>query len=171
MTLATRIAVMDAGHIRQFGDPASIYDDPADLFVAGFMGSPPMNMIPGRVRRNGGLFVEPRDAPDGLLFPLPPETAGQVSVSDGHEVVLGLRPETIFAAGTELPGANRFLFSRPVSVVEPTGPDTMIVFEIGDMDLVARVRPEDSRATGEIFDFEVDMSKAKLFDAETGRAF
>ena len=47
----------------------------------------------------------------------------------------------------------------------------MIVFEIGDMDLVARVRPEDSRATGEIFDFEVDMSKAKLFDAETGRAF
>ena len=55
MTLATRVAVMDNGHIRQFADPATIYEDPADLFVASFMGSPPMNMIPGRPVSDGGL--------------------------------------------------------------------------------------------------------------------
>ena len=170
MTLATRIAVMDEGHIRQFDDPGTIYDDPADLFVAGFMGSPPMNMIPGRLRRDDGFYIEPPHAPDNLRFPLPPRVAARMTGSEGQKVVLGLRPETIFAAGTELPGESRFVFSRPVSVVEPTGPDTMIVFEIGEMDLIARVRPEDARATGEMFDFEVDMSKAKLFDAETGLA-
>ena len=86
---------------------------------------------------------------------------------EGRDVILGLRPEAIFAAGTELPGAHRFVFERPVSVVEPTGPDTMILFHHVGTDIVARVRPEDARPEGALFQFEADMEKAKLFDADT----
>ena len=172
MTLASRIAVMDNGHIRQVAEPGVIYDDPVDLFVAGFMGSPPMNMLPGVLRRGGqtaGLSVEVADAATGALrFPLPQRFADRVSAPDGQAVVLGLRPEAIFMAGTELPGPDRFVFERPVEVVEPTGPDTMIVFAIGETDMIARVRPEDARAPGASFSFEVDMGKAKVFDAGTG---
>ncbi|WP_212523500.1 ATP-binding cassette domain-containing protein [Actibacterium sp. MT2.3-13A] len=168
MTLATRIAVMDNGHIRQVADPATIYENPVDLFVAGFMGSPPMNMIRGRLVRDGGLFFAPLGDRDGVRFPIAAAEAARIGAPDGQEVVLGLRPETIFAAGTELPGPDRFVFERPVAVVEPTGPDTMIVFEIGGQDLIARVRPEDAHPPGTPFRFEVDMGKAKLFDAGTG---
>ncbi|TCP39018.1 ABC transporter ATP-binding protein [Rhodovulum marinum] len=171
MTLATRIAVMDNGHIRQFADPATIYENPVDMFVAGFMGSPPMNMIPGRVWHDGGkVFVLPRGARESIRFPVDGPAARGADLPDGHEVILGLRPETIFAAGTELPGPNRYVFDAPVEVVEPTGPDTMIVFQIGGQDLIARVRPEDVAKPGRAFRFEVDMTKAKLFDAETGKA-
>ncbi len=171
MTLASRIAVMDNGHVRQFADPTTIYEHPVDLFVAGFMGSPPMNMLPGHLRRRDGRTVVTApsdDSPDALHFPLPDRLANRLDQPDGHEVVLGLRPETIFRAGSELPGDERFTFKRPVSVVEPTGPDTMIVFEIGATELIARVRPEDASKPGTPFDFEVDMAKAKIFDAKTG---
>lgn len=168
MTLATRIAVMDAGHIRQFADPFTVYDDPVDLFVAGFMGSPPMNMIEGKLRQDGGSFVECGAPGAELRFPLPEAMARRVAGHDGLAVILGLRPETIFAAGSELPGPDRFCFELPVAVVEPTGPDTMIVFEIGGRDLIARVRPQDARPQGTRFRFEVEMRKAKLFEAASG---
>ncbi|GGE51047.1 ABC transporter ATP-binding protein [Actibacterium pelagium] len=171
MTLASRIAVMDEGRIRQYGPPEEIYENPVDLFVAGFMGSPPMNMLPGRLLRTGDeVFVETGDDEARVRFPLPDAIANRIEVGNGHEVVLGLRPEAIFAAGTELPGADRFIFERPVEVVEPTGPDTMIVFGIGSVELIARVRPEDARDPGTPFSFEVDMSKAKLFDQSSGRS-
>ncbi|MDM7931470.1 sn-glycerol-3-phosphate ABC transporter ATP-binding protein UgpC [Tabrizicola sp.] len=168
MTLATRIAVMDEGHIRQLADPATVYEDPVDLFVAGFMGSPPMNMLSGRLVRDGGMAVLCGDGPTQLRFPLPDRIANRVAGAEGRDIVLGLRPETIFAAGTQLPGPDRFVFERPVVVDEPTGPDTMIVFEIAGQDLIARVRPQDARPGGTVFRFEVEMDRAKLFDAKTG---
>jgi len=168
MTLASRIAVMDEGHIRQVADPATVYEDPVDLFVAGFMGSPPMNMLPGRLVRDGGMAVLCGEGATQLRFPLPDRVARRVAGAEGRSVVLGLRPETIFAAGTELPGPDRFVFERPVVVDEPTGPDTMIVFEVGGQDLIARVRPKDARPGGTDFSFEVEMDRAKLFDGETG---
>ncbi len=169
MTLASRIAVMDEGHIRQFDDPATIYEDPVDLFVAGFMGSPPMNMLQGQLVRDGGMAVLCGEGATRIRFPMPDRIAGRVAGSEGRPVVLGLRPETIFAAGTELSGPDRFVFERPVVVDEPTGPDTMIVFEMGGQDLIARVRPKDARPAGSIFRFEVEMDRAKLFDPKTGQ--
>ncbi|MEE9322225.1 MAG: sn-glycerol-3-phosphate ABC transporter ATP-binding protein UgpC [Granulosicoccus sp.] len=169
MTLASRIAVMDNGHIRQFASPGVIYEDPADLFVASFMGSPPMNLLPGKIERSKGMFVVTQDGSDVLHFPIPDKLARRVKVKDSHAVILGLRPETIFGAGSELPGEHRFEFERLIDVVEPTGPDTMLVFSIDGIELIARVRPEDAVAAGNMFRFEVDMSKAKLFDADTGK--
>ncbi|HDR27768.1 TOBE domain-containing protein, partial [Rhodovulum sp.] len=132
---------------------------------------PPMNMIPGRLfHENGQVFVLPRGARERIRFPLDGPAGQGEGLTDGREVVLGLRPETIFAAGAKLPGPNRYLFEASVEVVEPTGPDTMLVFQIGGQDLVARVRPEDIATPGAAFRFEVDMGKAKLFDADTGRS-
>jgi multiple sugar transport system ATP-binding protein len=169
MTLASRIAVMDNGRIRQFDTPHAIYEEPADLFVAGFIGSPPMNMISGYLRRDGkpsvGVGAPGASGPE---FPLPEKLARNIDLPDGHRVVLGLRPETIFAAGSELPGADRFVFDATVDVVEPTGPDTMLVFRIGDQEMIARVRPEDAPRADGAFRFEADMAKAKVFDAATG---
>jgi len=169
MTLASRIAVMDNGHIRQFADPATIYEDPVDLFVASFMGSPSMNILAGQIRRDGDQYFVTTGHPDEapLDFPLPPAYSDRVRTMDGSNVILGLRPEAIFAAGTELPGESRFIFERPVSVVEPTGPDTMILFRHAGSDVIARVRPEDAMPEGTLFRFEADMEKVKLFDAKT----
>src|SRR5690606_35956205 len=79
MTLASRIAVMDNGHIRQFGAPAEIYEDPTDLFVAGFMGSPSMNIVGGRVVNDAGLAVEVTDAEGVIRFPVPAALTGRVA--------------------------------------------------------------------------------------------
>jgi multiple sugar transport system ATP-binding protein len=168
MTLASRIAVMENGRIRQFDTPHVIYEEPADLFVAGFIGSPPMNMVTGRLRRQGTLLVEVGEEQQ-IAFPLPDSLARRVSQPDGHEVVLGLRPEAIFAQGAELPGPGRFNFKAPIEVVEPTGPDTMLVFRIAGQEMIARVRPEDAPAAAQPFTFEADMTKAKLFDAASGQ--
>ncbi len=169
MTLASRIAVMDNGHIRQFAPPEAVYNDPADLFVAGFMGSPPMNILTGRVIEDGGLKIEVSDDNGAVRFPVPARLAAAAGPHLGREVQLGLRPETITRAGAQAPRAGLFAFERAVDVVEPTGPDTMIVFTLGGMEAIARVRPEDRAPVGSLYRFEVDMDKAKLFDPATAR--
>ncbi len=169
MTLASRIAVMDNGHIRQFDTADEIYENPADLFVASFIGSPPMNILSGRVVEEGGLFVEV-DEPEGpIRFPVPDNLAEAARARVGRDVRLGLRPETITGKGTQQPGPHVFGFERPIEVVEPTGPDTLLVFTLGGGEAVARVRPEDRPVAGQPFAFEVNMAKAKLFDPESGK--
>ncbi|MCO6180545.1 ABC transporter ATP-binding protein [Ciceribacter sp. RN22] len=169
MTLASRIAVMDNGHIRQFGTPEEIYENPVDLFVAGFMGSPSMNIVRGRVARNGGTVIEVSDEEGTVQFPLSPAQAEKVADRLGDEVYLGMRPETIAHRGAHgAADGETFVFERKVDVVEPTGPDTMLVFTLGGMEAIARVRPEEKVKPGEFFSFEVNMAKAKLFDARSG---
>lgn len=169
MTLASRIAVMDNGHIRQVADPDTIYEDPEDLFVAGFMGSPSMNIVNGKLVKNGRLAVEVSDEEGTIHFPLPERFAAAAEGRLGQPVVLGLRPETITRQGTQRPSDDLFAFERAIDVVEPTGPDTMLVFTLGTIEAIARVHPEDRAPPGTPFPFEVDMAKAKIFDAESGK--
>ena len=168
MTLASRIAVMDNGHIRQFGTPEEIYENPVDLFVASFMGSPPMNIVTGRVVRDSTCMVEVADNEGSIRFPVPAHLDAKLTGLVNREVKLGLRPETIGRAGVQTPGADIFSFERVIDVVEPTGPDTMLVFTLGGQEAIARVRPEDRMPAGTNYRFEVDMHKAKIFDAVTG---
>jgi multiple sugar transport system ATP-binding protein len=169
MTLASRIAVMDNGHIRQVADPDTIYENPEDLFVAGFMGSPSMNIVNGRLMKNGRLVVEVGDPEGTIHFPVPKRYADAAQARLGREVVLGLRPETISRQGTQPRSDDLFAFERAIDVVEPTGPDTMLVFTLGEIEAIARVRPEDRVPPGSPFPFEVDMAKAKIFDPESGK--
>jgi multiple sugar transport system ATP-binding protein len=170
MTLASRIAVMDNGKIRQFASPDVIYEEPEDLFVAGFMGSPSMNIFSGKVVKNGRYLIEVGDERDGKVrFPVPDKLSASAEAILGREVRLGMRPETITRNGAQPSAPGIFQFERAIDVVEPTGPDTMLVFTLGGVEAIARVRPEDRPSTDEPFALEVDMDKAKIFDAETGR--
>ncbi len=169
MTLASRIAVMDNGHIRQFDTPEMVYENPTDLFVAGFMGSPPMNILTGRVIQDDGLKIVVSDDEGTIHFPVPARQCAAVEAYLGREVKLGLRPETISRAGVSEPSPDLFTFERAIDLVEPTGPDTMLVFTLGGPAAVARVRPEDRAPMGATYRFEVDMPRAKIFDAATGK--
>jgi multiple sugar transport system ATP-binding protein len=169
MTLASRIAVMDNGHIRQFAPPEDIYENPVDLFVAGFIGSPPMNIVRGKVVRDGELWIDVSDGEGSIRFPIPKRLVDAASAYIGRHLQLGLRPEAITREDTQGGLPHRFAFERIVDVVEPTGPDTMLVFTLGGQEAIARVRPEDSVPAGKPCCFVANMEKAKLFDPETGR--
>jgi len=169
MTLASRIAVMDNGRIRQFGPPSEIYEDPQDLFVAGFMGSPSMNLVRGTlVGAQDHLEVKVSDEEGTVMFPLPPALAAKVRGRVGQPLDLGLRPEIITHRGAHAQGAMLSSFERAIDVVEPTGPDTMLVFTLGGVEAIGRVRPDEIVEAGRPYRFEVNMDKAKLFDPESG---
>jgi len=170
MTLASRIAVMDNGHVRQFADPYTIYNAPEDLFVASFMGSPPMNLLRGRlVSGEEGAAVEVSADSETLRFPLPPSLVEAAGSRAGRDVWLGLRPENIAVAGRGRSPAHPFRLDRVIDVTEPTGPDTMLVFQIAGHEAIARVHVEDGVPARSPVSFEIDMARAHLFDAGTGR--
>ncbi|MGN8154055.1 ABC transporter ATP-binding protein [Agrobacterium sp. 22094] len=156
MTLATKVAVMKGGHIQQLADPRTIYERPANMFVAGFIGSPAMNFINGRLVKHGsGWLFEAQ----GVALDLGP-TDSNWSEKD---VILGVRPEEFkIARGDEVAP-----FSGRIDVVEPTGPDTMLTALIGDQTVVARVEPRFSGKRGGGIRFAVDVASLNLFDPQT----
>jgi multiple sugar transport system ATP-binding protein len=167
LTLSTRIAVMNKGYVQQFGTPKEIYDTPSNLFVASFMGSPSMNLIPAKVVvENGAAHAVVPDA-EGQGRPL---RLSQPSLAAwaGRGIVLGIRPEAI----TDPEGADRkSLNVQPlrnrVTVTEPAGSDTFVTTTLGGKDVIARMRADASVAPGEVFDFAVNMDKAVAFDPAT----
>ncbi|WP_426076321.1 ABC transporter ATP-binding protein [Janthinobacterium sp. PSPC3-1] len=166
MTLATRIAVMKGGILQQLGTPAEIYNTPANTFVATFMGSPSMNLLPARVERRGdALHLLVGEGAAAIDLPLPPQSAA-IDSHVGREVIAGLRPEAI---GVEHGRPGAVLRSVPVTinVLEPTGPDTLAMLELGGMEVSARLGPDLSRLCGERCELMVDLSKLVLFDAQT----
>jgi multiple sugar transport system ATP-binding protein len=134
MTMADRIVVMRAGRIEQIGTPLELYDRPANQFVAGFIGSPAMNFLPGRIETaaGGAVFL----GPSGERIPV---QAGPALPASG-EMVFGIRPEHLDLLANESPDA----FRAVTVVVEPTGAETMIVGRTGagELSVVCKGRPE-----------------------------
>ena len=171
MTLATRIAVMKAGELLQLGTPKEIYENPADLFVAGFMGSPSMNLIPAKlVAANGGLAVEVARVEGGpARLPLN-GGSGAWAAYAGKDVILGVRPEHISdPTNTEAQGPEHHRLDATVEVTEPTGPDTLAVMLLGGVEATARLRADTKARPGELSTFLVDMAKVCLFDPKSER--
>jgi multiple sugar transport system ATP-binding protein len=169
MTLATRIAVMRDGEVQQYADPQTVYEQPANMFVAGFMGSPPMNFLPGVLVRDGAGFGTRlgTGAGESHTFPIDGDYAEWLD----REIVLGLRPEAIAGYTTHEAGAGagQHEFSCIVDVIEPTGADTMVFMTLCGTEAIARVRPQDAAKPGATMRFYADMAKACLFDPATGR--
>jgi multiple sugar transport system ATP-binding protein len=168
MTLASRIAVMHKGELQQFDEPQTVYRRPANLFVAGFMGSPAMNFIPVEVTARDGraALVVPLDR-DAVVLPFPGDDRTLVP---GRRVILGVRPEHILRDRPELaarPGLARV--AAPVEVVEPTGADTIVVLRFGDREVVARLDPDSAPRSGEAVDLAIDLTHACLFDPDSER--
>jgi len=158
MTLADRVVVMNGGRIEQTGTPDQVYHQPASLFVAGFIGAPTMNLLPARF-----------EAPDRLrlgeseVIPMQQQTDGRV------EVVLGIRPEDVdIGAGAPPPGWADV--PAVVEVVEPLGADTLVFTTMSGRAITARVRPEVRPAPGAQVTLRLNLGRAHLFEADTGRA-
>ncbi len=150
MTMADKIVVMEHGHVRQVGPPLELYDRPANLFVAGFIGSPAMNLIEGRVTERGF------EAQDGTVFPAPPHAR-----PTGRAAVLGIRPENFRLDAAGMPGA--------VQVVEPTGSETQAAFLLGRNHLTGVFRERVSARHGEVLGVLPDPDLLHLFDKESGQ--
>lgn len=162
MTLGDRIAVMRDGVIQQFGSPQDIYDNPANMFVAGFIGSPSMNFISTKVVANeGGVGAEIQSGDNRWVFPLQ-DPQGKLSSWVGKEVVLGIRPEQFTAADEGQSG-----YDCKVEIIEPTGPDTLVFVHLNGKEVVCRVHPLKAKLPGEVQRIAVDLSKAVVFDPKT----
>ncbi|MEI8041283.1 MAG: ABC transporter ATP-binding protein [Verrucomicrobiota bacterium] len=176
LTLGDRIAVMKQGVIQQVTDPMNLYRNPANLFVAGFVGSPPMNFFKGAVvSMRGGLFFQ-EQTPNGAA-PLKPITlrlaessAGTLQAYLGKQVILGIRPENIMRAA----GAGEALLEQAVEavvdVVQPMGSETHIHLAGGAHPFVARVPASDPVRAGQKLSLTFEMGSARFFDPETHRA-
>lgn len=167
MTLSTRIAVMYQGYVQQLGTPKEIYDTPANLFVATFMGSPAMNILPAKVVMQDGRPHASVTTFEGKTVLLPFSQAN-FAARQGKDVLLGIRPEAI----TDLDGADRksssiFNLQNRVDVTEPSGSDTFVTMTLAGRDAIARMRADVSVAAGDVFDFAVNMDKAVVFDPDT----
>jgi multiple sugar transport system ATP-binding protein len=169
MTLATKIAVLKDGVLQQFGTPAEIYNNPANMFVADFMGSPAMNLLKANVEKNGSEFAITLTQGEGEALTLPLKVAPE-SLGDfvGQEVIFGIRPEAL----TDPDGADRNASSVVegdclIDVVEPAGSDTFAVTRIGGKQVVARLRADARISAGQRSRLAFNLDKAVFFDPKT----
>lgn len=152
MTMADKIVVMQDGRIEQTGTPLELYNQPKNLTVATFIGSPAMNLLPGAFRRDGGPFVEV----DGHRLPL----NGGATADDGQPVIYGVRPEHLDIADDGFPAQ--------VAVVEPTGPETLLFLRFGAHEIVAMLPDWHDVKPGQTVHLRPRADRAHLFDAATG---
>ena len=155
MTMADKIVVMNEGLVEQVGSPLELYDRPANQFVAGFIGSPAMNFLPGRIAANGTASFETES---GHMLALPPET--NISAK-GRRAICGIRPENMTLADTGLPAE--------VVIVEPTGSEIQVMARIGGQPVVAVFRERHLFKPGETITLAPQAKGMHLFDAETGQ--
>ncbi len=160
MTLSSRIAVLNKGVLQQFDEPQKIYDHPANMFVAGFMGSPAMNFIPAQmthVRSTTELALA-----GGETLKL----ARAVSQGSSANVIVGIRPEHLSKAV----GNAANTITGKVTLVEPTGSETHVISRIGNSDVTAKFFPNQSPKLDETVRLAVDMDRICIFDAKTEQA-
>lgn len=168
MTLADRIAVMKDGEVQQLGSPQEIYDNPANLFVAGFMGSPAMNFVPTRVIEKDGVPMLELATSTTVALPFPKSDALKDYV--GKTVLLGLRPEMITEPQPHKEGQPFVTVTDvEVEVTEPMGADTMILTRVNDAEINCRSNPMYPAKAGAIIKMMFDTSKAVVFDQESGK--
>ena len=155
MTMADRIVVMRDGIVEQSGDPLALYDTPANTFVAGFIGSPAMNLVPGVARTDGG--APSVEFEGGVRLPMP----ASARASDGQPVLYGMRPEHCAVASDKgLPAE--------VIVVEPTGADTQLFCRFNGQEVTSLVRDRVNCQAGDRIGLVPDLARAHLFDVATG---
>ncbi len=169
MTLASSIAVMRDGEVQQFGTPSEIYNDPVNIFVADFMGSPAMNLIQGRIRSDGGALAVALDRDGAEPLTLAVNGAGEgLNGLNGREVIFGIRPEAITdAEGADRTAKNVIQTECAVEVVEPAGADTFVVTRLGGREVIARMRSDTAVDAGSLAPFAFNMDKAVFFDPAT----
>jgi multiple sugar transport system ATP-binding protein len=164
MTLADRIVVMRSGNIEQVGRPMELFEKPANTFVAGFIGSPPMNLVAARtVFVDDALMIR---VGDRLTVPIPAKADTQLR--EGMDVIMGLRTEDFTVDNGDYP--DNWKVEGSVEVVEPLGGETHIHMNFQGTLFIAKAEGRHLFQTGESLRMAMNLNHLHLFDAETGRA-
>ena len=186
MTMGDRIVVLKDGEVQQIDTPLGLYDRPANRFVAGFIGSPAMNFVPGRITADGRRFVADGGGTEGdsggpegdgappLALALGDADAALLRGYAGQAVTLGVRPEDFYVAGSAALTAPSATATWTLDVTEPMGNEIVIYVHAGGggvrHEAVARVAPQELPEPGRPIDLAIDLTKLHFFDRETGVA-
>jgi len=167
MTMGDRIVVMNKAVIQQAADPLTIYEHPANRFVASFIGSPPMNFLHGTIVRVGDdLFFN-----EGTFrLRIVDEMAPSLSAYENHSVIFGIRPEDLYDKLFITDAPTDSVVTSTVEVIEPLGAEVYLHLKVGSHAVIARVGPHDRPEANQDIDLVFDMGKAHFFDRETEAA-
>ncbi|WP_342981020.1 MULTISPECIES: sn-glycerol-3-phosphate ABC transporter ATP-binding protein UgpC [unclassified Ruminococcus] len=166
MTLGTRIVVMKDGVVQQVDTPQHLYEQPGNLFVAGFMGSPQMNFLDAQIAEKGGDLIAKVGEYDVVI----PAAKAKVLKDGGYvgkTVVLGIRPEDIHDSQMFIEASPSAPMTSTVKVYELLGAEVFLYFDVNGTQVTARVDPRTNSKTGDTIKFAFDMEKSHFFDKET----
>jgi multiple sugar transport system ATP-binding protein len=164
MTMGDRICVMELGKIKQVDTPINLYNRPQNKFVAGFIGSPSMNIIEAKITSEGETLFA--DLGDGMKLRLPAEKAEKVKGYVGKDVWFGIRPENIQSHSKHLEDKENFV-RADVYVVEQMGNEVFVYFAVGQNQFIARLGADVNVKSGEKHELWFDMNECHVFDTET----
>ena len=165
MTLGTRIVVMKDGVVQQVDTPQKLYNEPGNLFVAGFIGSPQMNFIDVEVLKEDGQIKLKMG--DDYKITLPKDKAEKVESYVGKTVIMGIRPENLYDDEREIANRPDAVIEAVVNVYELLGAEVFLYTEVNGMKFNARVDSHTKARTGDKVKFALDVSKIHIFDKET----
>jgi multiple sugar transport system ATP-binding protein len=161
MTLADRIVIMRDGRVEQIGTPAAVFVEPTNLFVAGFIGSPPMNFVTAVVEEGGALRI-------GGAAPVPLPADRFPALEPGRPAILGIRAEDLVPRGHGQEPNRFFDYSAAVSFAEPLGSETLLVTELGGQEVIAKMFRPVPVAPGQRLSFKMNLDGMHLFDPQSG---
>ncbi|MBU1061230.1 MAG: sn-glycerol-3-phosphate ABC transporter ATP-binding protein UgpC [Candidatus Omnitrophica bacterium] len=164
MTMGNRIVVMKDGLIQQVADPITLYDKPVNKFVAGFIGSPPMNFTDGTIIKKDGKFFFREN---GFTVKIVEDMYDKMSSYQDREVTFGIRPEDLYDKLFVQEASSDNTVKAVVEIVEPMGAEVFLYISVSNSSLIARVGGHDRPEVGQDLDLVFDMSKAHFFDKDT----
>ena len=167
LTLGDRIVVMKDGLIQQIADPINLYEQPANKFVAGFIGSPPSNFLKGKlVPKNGEFYF----VDDNIRLKVLKQQQGRLQPYVNQDIILGIRPEDVYDKLFAQDASEEFIITATVELVEPMGSEIYLYFVSGRNHFIARVTNQDTATANQDLQLVFDMSKAHFFDPKTEAA-
>lgn len=167
LTLGDRIVVMKDGFVQQIADPVRLYESPANKFVAGFIGSPPVNFLNGQVTpRNGEIYF----TAEGMQLKILKQHQERLGSYLNRPVILGIRPEDIYDKLFAQDASEDFMVTATVDLVEPMGSEIYLYFSVKKNNFIVRVSNQDTATAGQDLQLVFDMSKAHFFDPQTEAA-
>jgi multiple sugar transport system ATP-binding protein len=172
MTMGDRIVVMRDGIIQQVGDPLELYDRPRNAFVAGFIGSPPMNLFHGSLERrdNALWFVERGASGSGFAVRPAADMAARLAGHTGRQVILGVRPEDIHLGSEPMPAETGGTLAATIEVVEPMGAETHLYLATAAHNFIIRAQARQRVQAGDTTHVTFTMEKGHFFDAASETA-
>ncbi len=165
MTLGNRIVVLDEGTIQQVASPLDLYDYPNNMFVAGFIGTPPMNFIEGSLVSESGKLYFIRE---GIKVKIPQDLASRIRQYVGKKVVFGIRPENVAVKGYSNIEEDENVVPSRVHVLEPLGDDMIVYLTVGGEDFITKVDSHVRLRVDDVPEMIFDLSRAHVFDPESG---